>query len=320
MRLFNMKNIKVSVIIPVYNTAGYVAESINSITNQTLRDIEIIVIDDGSTDESLQIIEKIGSTDERIRIVSRENKGISVTRNEGISLAQGEYIYLMDSDDLLLPDTLNACYTKCKSEKLDLVFFDAKVFGDVDNTPLPSYDRTSMVNNVVLSGTEMLRQLFSIDSFLVSSCLNFIDLSYLKKNNLTFYPNIIHEDELFTFLLYLHAEKVGYMGMAYFKRRVRSDSVMTTQFSKKNIVGYFTVASELIKLKDKTDSREIRALIDKRLSDMMPAVLYVSRRLQLSDRYYVVSKCLNQYKKYISWKQALLTLFSVAWIKKTFHF
>lgn len=304
-----MYNIKVSVIIPVYNTAEYVGESINSITCQTLKEIEIIVIDDGSTDNSLQIIKELESSDSRIRVISRENKGLSESRNEGIREARGNYIYFMDSDDLLLPDTLQTCFEKCMADSLDLVFFDAEIFGDLNHTNLPNYKRALTTNNDVLSGTEMLRKLLSTSGFLSSVCLNFISLSYLKKIGLTFYPYILHEDELFTFLLYLEASRMSFIPKEYFRRRVRNNSVMTTMFSKKNIAGYFTVASELTKHKDKSQSEEIRSLIDKRLSEMMPAVLFNSRRLKIKDRFYVVLNCLNHYKKYIPWKYVVLTLF-----------
>lgn len=113
---------KVSVIIPVYNTCNYVQEALESICRQTLTDLEIIVIDDGSTDGSREVIDKIAATDSRIQVYGQTNQGLSVTRNEGLKYAVGEYIYFMDSDDLLEPDALELCYNKCIAEALDFVF------------------------------------------------------------------------------------------------------------------------------------------------------------------------------------------------------
>ena len=92
---------KVSVIIPVYNTDQYVAEAMYSILNQTLTDIELIAVNDGSTDNSLEVITKIAESDKRVKIFSQQNKGQSEARNLGISNSTGDYLYFMDSDDVL---------------------------------------------------------------------------------------------------------------------------------------------------------------------------------------------------------------------------
>ena len=129
-----MKPVKVSVIIPVYNTELYVRQTIQSILGQTLYDIEIITVNDGSTDNSLSILSELAKQDNRIKIFTHSNQGLSVSRNVGIEKASGEFIYFMDSDDLLDHDTLEICYQKCTSEQLDFVFFDAESFCEVKST------------------------------------------------------------------------------------------------------------------------------------------------------------------------------------------
>ncbi len=96
-----MSNIKVSVIVPVFNVEAYLNESLDSILNQTLNDIEIICINDGSTDNSLNILETYAKKDKRIKIISKENEGQGVARNVGLDDAQGEYISFVDSDDFI---------------------------------------------------------------------------------------------------------------------------------------------------------------------------------------------------------------------------
>lgn len=95
---------RVSVVVPVYNAQAYLAEAMDSILGQTFFDFEVIVIDDGSTDKSKEILEKYAADDTRVRLVSRENKGVTATLNEGISLSRGTYIARMDADDITLPD------------------------------------------------------------------------------------------------------------------------------------------------------------------------------------------------------------------------
>lgn len=135
-----MSNPKVSVIIPVYNTEKYINDSVLAIQNQTLRDIEIIVIDDGSTDSSAWLIGSLAAKDERIKLFTQENHGQSVARNSGLDRATGEFVYFMDSDDLLEPNTLLACYDKCVSQNLQLITFDADVFYEDDRTENKSFN------------------------------------------------------------------------------------------------------------------------------------------------------------------------------------
>ena len=144
------KEIKVSVVIPVYNTEKYVREAVESIMNQTLRELEIIIINDGSTDNSLQVAEELAAADSRIQVYSQTNRGLSMARNAGITHAHGRYIYFMDSDDLLEKDAMELCYSKCEEKELDFVFFDAQSFfeEDIRNAPARSYQHTIAAQNV----------------------------------------------------------------------------------------------------------------------------------------------------------------------------
>ena len=101
---------KVSIIIPIYNTAPFLRQTLDSICNQSLKELDIILINDGSTDESPNIIEEYVRKDNRIKHLTQPNQGQSVARNNGLQLAKGKYIYFMDSDDILDTDALKKCY------------------------------------------------------------------------------------------------------------------------------------------------------------------------------------------------------------------
>ena len=152
------EEIKVSVVIPVYNTEKYVREAVESIMNQTLRELEIIIINDGSTDNSLQVVEELAAADSRIQVYSQSNQGLSMARNAGITHAHGRYIYFMDSDDLLEKDAMELCYSKCEEKELDFVFFDAQSFfeEDIRNAPVLNYQRTDKLENKVYTGPEAI--------------------------------------------------------------------------------------------------------------------------------------------------------------------
>lgn len=231
------KHPKVSVIIPIYNTCHYVQEALESICRQTLTELEIIAIDDGSTDSSRKVVEQVAATDMRIRVYSQANQGQSITRNNGMQYVQGKYVYFMDSDDRLEADTLETCYSACEAGQLDFVCFDA----DILNKDHPcarhfNYDRSACARpKQVYKGVELLQRQLSARVFSPSPCLNLISTSYLKTSGLNFYPRIIHEDQLFTSQLYLKAEKVGYIPRKFFLRRFRTDSTMTRQFTWRNM-------------------------------------------------------------------------------------
>ena len=106
----DQKNCAVSVIIPIYNVAKLLPRCLDSVTKQTLHNIEIICINDGSQDESAQILEKYAENDSRIKVISQENKGLSNSRNKGLDIAVGEYIFFVDSDDYIHPQTLEIFY------------------------------------------------------------------------------------------------------------------------------------------------------------------------------------------------------------------
>lgn len=121
-------NIKVSVIIPVYNAEKYLRECLDSIVKQTLQEIEIICVDDGSTDNSLAILKEYKQKDERLKIIEQANRGAGAARNAGMVLAQGEYLAFMDADDLYYPTALAQAYVAAVKEKADMLAFGAEYF------------------------------------------------------------------------------------------------------------------------------------------------------------------------------------------------
>ncbi len=265
---------KVSVIMPVYNTAPYLEDALDSITGQTLREIEIIVINDGSTDGSLEIIERFAASDGRIKVISQANAGISVARNVGMEVARGEFTYFMDSDDLLGDDdALELCYAKCVRDDLDFVFFDAKPSSKSDYEVNYDYLRSGKIEDRTYGGTQVMQLLYDIRGFRAPVWLYFIRTGFLERIGLRFHPGIIHEDELFAAILHIEAQRVGAIDRTFFHRRLRQASVTTSRFSSKNVVGYLTVAGQLRAyygtLKDNQAKRVLRTHIRRVLKSLM---------------------------------------------------
>jgi len=120
---------KISVIIPVYNTEQYLPECLDSVLAQTFTDIEIICINDGSTDNSLKILQKYAKQDSRINVINQKNSGVIVARNNAIATAKSEYIFPLDSDDIITPDCLEKLYTAITSGKGDIITSRVMYFG-----------------------------------------------------------------------------------------------------------------------------------------------------------------------------------------------
>ena len=126
----DMTRPKVSIILPVYNVAPYLRQSLDSIIAQTLSDIEIICVDDGSTDESGQILDEYKEKDERIKVIHKKNAGTGAARNDGLKIATGECIGFVDPDDWILPNMYERLYNLLQDKGLDIVMFTPDVYND----------------------------------------------------------------------------------------------------------------------------------------------------------------------------------------------
>lgn len=294
-------NIKVSVIIPVYNTEKYIRDAVESIIKQTLKELEIIIINDGSTDNSLQIIEELSNIDNRIFMYSQSNLGLSMARNAGILRAQGKYIYFMDSDDILEKDAMELCFNKCEEQQLDFVFFDALSFyeDDIKNAPTLNYQRTDKLEDIIYTGNDALKIQLLNKVYTPSACLNFVNKKFLDNHHLQFFPGIVHEDQLFTTLLYLQAKRTACIHRSFFHRRIRANSIMTCKFSLRNIKGYLTVTENILKFRKQTSNTEDKVIIDLYLSQMLDAAVWEAYALPLQDRLRLALLCLCKYKKYV---------------------
>lgn len=310
-----MNNPKVSIIIPVYNTELYVEKAVRSIMDQTLRDIEIIIIDDGSTDRSSLILKKLEREDKRIHVYTQVNQGQSTSRNNAMRHIKGKYVYFMDSDDYLEPEALCACYDKCESKRLDFVFFDADILNKENHFNINlKYQRKNCTDQTkIYNGPEILNILLDHDCYSPSPCLSFIRSEFLVRVKLSFLDGIIHEDQLFTSLLYLQGTRISCIHKDFFKRRLRENSTMTRQFSMRNMECYFIVSDHLLSFA--STHKENQSTIDKYLFKMLNAAVWLSYKIPFANRIKIAYLCVSKYRKYVS-KRNLLVLLFKSFIKK----
>lgn len=303
----------ISVIIPVYNTDVYLNEAVGSILNQTFRDFELIIVNDGSTDNSLKILKEFEQADSRVILIDQPNSGSSIARERALGISKGEYLFFMDSDDILESKALESCYKRAVKDSLDMVFFDAVSFSDDTNLNAQSfhYNRKGVVGEGIYNGAELMNMLLSKDLFRVAPWMHLFRKEIATENELHFYPRIIHEDELFFSQLYLFAKRVGYIPEDFFRRRLRANSTMTTKFSLKNINSYLTIVNELERTKERAGSLTI-PVIDKLISNILSGVAYQSGLLPFKTRFFVIKFILkNGFIGEIKIKSLLVLLFPI---------
>lgn len=294
---------KVSVIIPIYNTAPYLREALDSICNQTLKELEIIIIDDGSTDESPQIVEEYANSDSRIQIFHQPNQGQGTARNLGLSYATGEYIYFMDSDDILQKETFEICYNKCITNLLDFVFFDAELLTEIEGAYIPDYNRKGLIDTNVWNGIDLLKHELKHHLFRTPVWQYFIKSAYLKESFDAFLPQSYAEDHLFALSIHLHAKQACYIPNSFFKRRVREGSSMTKKFTLYNIECYMNVFTSIKEIINKNAIFE--EVLKLYLYDTLNSVTWTSHRLSLIEKiktcYYLCKKNLLHYITVRNW-------------------
>lgn len=219
--------IKVSVIIPVYNVEKYLDECLKSIINQSLKDIEIICINDGSTDNSLAILEAYEKRDSRIRIISQENAGLSCARNKGLSLSNGKYIYFMDSDDILEESALEELYELSEKENLDLTIFKMINFDDDSRKEYssPYYEMYFLrhVSNRVFNYEDVNSSLLEIS---VTMGGKFFKHDLIR--GMEFPEGLIFEDNPFFIKAFLNSDRVYFYDKHLYKKRYRQESITKT--------------------------------------------------------------------------------------------
>ena len=219
---------KVSVIVPVYNVKAYLNRCVQSILNQTEQNIQIILVDDGSTDGSSSLCDDLAKADNRIRVIHKENGGLSSARNCGLQNANGDFVCFIDSDDVISPYFVE-----------HLLFLVAKYACDISvgryvcfNETEPDFD-TKDIDIEIVEGKKAINQLFG-DSYVNAT----IACNKLYKRSLfddLKYPEgLINEDEALAYRLYYKANKVAFSSNIIYGYFMRANSITKSRFSKKN--------------------------------------------------------------------------------------
>lgn len=225
-----MQQIAVSVIVPVYNTEKYLKDCLDSLERQTLKNIEVIIVNDGSTDGSLSIAEDYLDRNDNFLLINRPNGGLSAARNTGMRHAKGEYVYFLDSDDYLLDNALELLYTKSKNDNLDVLLFTSYTFYDGSkDLILEKHVSYKGDYSKACPGLHALQKFIDNNDIWISCCWFFSKLEIIKEKQLEFYEGIIHEDHLFQWQILSLSKRVSVLNRPLYCRRIRSDSITSSK-------------------------------------------------------------------------------------------
>lgn len=247
--------IKVSLVVPVFNVELYLAECLNSLLLQTLKEIEIIIVDDGSTDHSGEIANQYAQKDRRIRVIHQENRGLAAARNRGIELAKGKYIAFVDSDDWVKVDAYQGLYERADFLDSDIVLGSIIYYEDGEEEKLLGEYGLIFGLEQILRGKECLVKLIQSGHYLPMVYMNLFRREFIRKYGL-FFKYSYHEDEYFTPYALYYADRVTFFKEAFYYYRQREGSIMRSVNYKIRAKCYFEIADALFEFVERLLGQE----------------------------------------------------------------
>ena len=251
------KEIKLSIIIPLYNTERYIERCLLSCVEQNIeeQDYEIIVVNDGSTDQSVEVVKRLVEVYKNIRIYSKENGGQSSARNWGLEHANGEYIWFIDSDDWIVPYVIGNLLDKACNYNLDVLGFGFSIAED--NGGLRSYEIKADGEGNVLNGEDFICKV----SMPHGPWAAIFRRRYLVEKGLSFIEGIIHEDIDYTMRAYCLADRIMFTSQIAYYYYQREGGIMKSSQSPRRVRDFLTVSDSLYNFAQKNLTPDTPAYI-----------------------------------------------------------
>ena len=236
---------KLSIIIPVYNVEQYLHSCVQSVITQTYQDLQVILVNDGSTDSSGVLCDQLAQQDSRIQVVHKTNGGLSDARNAGLRVATGEYVAFLDSDDVyLLNDGLEQLMALAQAEQPDVLLFQAVDVYPHHQTARKAYDVDYMATH---SGVEVFAQLVRTQSFNMSACFQLIRRELLEQHQIYFEKGLLSEDIDWSLRLWKYVQRVRAINLPMYGYQHREGSISTT-YTIRNLRSYKHIFAKFVQL------------------------------------------------------------------------
>lgn len=295
-----MENGKISIIVPVYKVEQYLERCVNSLTNQTYKNIEIILVDDGSPDQCPQMCDGYAGEDSRIKVIHKKNGGLSDARNAGLDAATGEYIAFVDSDDWVEPDFIEQLYVNAKKEDADISIIGCTLVWDDGRRKPVSNDK----GYYVFDNEKAIREMLAQRKFGCMVCQKM----YRKQifDTVRFPVGKLYEDVAVSMPTFLKARKVVFSGNHGYNYYQRNDSIVNSKFDERKLY-FLECCQNIIKYSDKHEKMYdteahifyLRALM------MFALTLYQNSENEKNTEY--IEQEIKKNKKYI-WNNMYLEL------------
>lgn len=247
-----MNNRLISIIVPVYKVENELERCVDSITNQTYNNIEIILVDDGSPDRCPQMCDEFAKNDRRIKVIHKENGGLSDARNYGLNQAKGEYILYVDSDDYIENDTCEK-FMNVANENADFIAGECR---EINKNKITYQKHTNLVNGELYSAKEFITYSIMNNEWFAPACFNLYRKKFLIDNNLFFKKGIYFEDTEMLPRVCLAAKKIQYFQYPFYNYVIRDGSIMGTANTKKKVDDSLSIYAEwyneFLSVSDKT--------------------------------------------------------------------
>lgn len=290
--------IKTSVIIPVYNAEDYLEKCLQSVISQTQKEMEIIIVNDGSVDKSAEIIESYQNKYSYIKTINQSNQKLGAARNAGLKIAEGEYIYFLDADDYIDPQLLEKCYEVSTARQLDFLMFDSHIFAekedrDLNAFKLENYDRSDLnIPDRKFIGKDFWFKYHSLKVIYTNAYLLYIRKEFLISNNLYFEEGVFYEDNDWIIRMFQADPVISYINKKFYYRRIHSNSIMTVSYNKIHLISIIKICEKILKMLE-TEKDPENIIMD---NEMLISLLY--RYISINN-FMIENEELDNYKEYI---------------------
>ncbi len=298
----------ISIIVPVYNSEKFLDRCVRSLLAQSYNDIEIVLVDDGSSDGSAKMCDDYAEKEPKVRVIHKQNGGLSDARNAGIQGARGSYIMLVDSDDAIEPDACARLAQMAERGEYDIIAGDAQ---RLDNGKTYPIAHSADIAGRVMGGREFLMHELEAGNMNMASCFNMYRKDFLADNHLSFEKGLLHEDELFTPQAFLAARSVMPSGINFYRYVIRDNSITTKADKTQNARDVIAICEMLHKRYEALGDEKLKKLLYDHLVNLYLNAFQVAR-LYKKEHHALIKKELVRGRGYTTVNKLRIRLFCIS--------
>jgi glycosyltransferase involved in cell wall biosynthesis len=283
-----------SVVIPIYNVERYLPRCIESVLNQKIVNLEVILINDGSLDKSGEICNKYAELDSRVKVIHKQNGGLSSARNTGIENSKGKYIAFVDSDDYLSKDSLHILINEAEKYNLDIICGNYMYTNEKKSTPT----KERLIDKVS-TGEDYICKNIVNKTMSMAAPFNIYKKDLIINNSIYFKEGILHEDELWTPQVFLKANKVKAIDTYFYMYYIREGSITQSSNKTKNAIDLVNSCFELDNIYEKVENKQNKAILYDNLLMLYLSAVFMGNLIETpyAKKSFVLGKALGKRNK-----------------------